>query len=151
MRINGQSYHSSEQYIQHQKCLVFGDHETADSILKVETAIDYKSIGRDVKNFEPERWKQNAKARCTPDILAKFKQNPLLSEFLKSTGTKTIVESCRDREWGTGVPLYDPNSLDSDTWNSQGLLGEILEAVCTTLVASGTSLMETSSLQNIRS
>ena len=93
-KINGQTYHSSEQYIQYQKCLVFGDHETADSILKADTAIDCKNIGRDVKNFEPERWKQNAKARCTPGILAKFKQNPLLSELLKSTGMKTIVESC---------------------------------------------------------
>ena len=141
-------YHSSEQYIQHQKCLIFGDHETADSILKADTAIDCKNIGRDVKNFEPEKWKQNAKARCTPGILAKFEQNPLLSELLKSTGMKTIVESCRDKDWGTGVPLYNPNSLNSDTWNSQGLLGEILEAVHTTLVASNTSLMETSSSQN---
>ena len=71
-KINGLTYHSSEQYIQHQKCLVFGDHETADSILKAETAIDCKNIGHDVKNFQPERWKQNAKARCTPGILAKF-------------------------------------------------------------------------------
>ena len=93
-KINGQAYHSSEQYIQHQKCLVFGDKEAADSVLKAETTIDCKNIGRDIKNFERERWKQNAKARCLPGILAKFEQNPLLSELLKSTGNKTIVESC---------------------------------------------------------
>ena len=54
-KINRQSYHSSKQYIQHQKCLVFDDQETTDSILKEETTLDCKDIGCDIKNFEPEK------------------------------------------------------------------------------------------------
>ena len=93
-KINGYTYHSSEQFIQHQKSLEFDDHESADLILRAETAVDCKIIGCDIKNFDHEKWKQNAKARCLPGILAKFEQNSWLSELLKSTGTKTIVESC---------------------------------------------------------
>ena len=94
--------------------------------MRAETALECKNLARDIKNFEPERWKQMAKASCTPGILAKFKQNLPLANLLKSTGDKKLVECCKDHDWGNGIPLYDANCLDSNQWHSQGLLGEIL-------------------------
>ena len=127
--IEGITYHSSEQFIQHQKCKLFNDKESEQRILQAETAFECKSISRDINNFDRERWKQNAKASCTPGLLAKFEQNPLLAKLLNSTGNRTIVECCKDTDWGTGVPLYAENPLDNTKWHSQGLLGEILESV----------------------
>ena len=127
--INGQKYHSSEQFIQHQKCLLFNDHENGARVLSAETALDCKLISKDVKNFDHERWKQNVKASCTPGILAKFEQNKLLGDLLKSTGSKKLVECCKDKNWGTGIPLHAGDALDSTKWQSQGWLGEILESV----------------------
>ena len=127
--INGIDYHSSEQFIQHQKCKLFNDIESEQRILQTETVFECKSIARDIRNFDRERWKQNAKASCTPGLLAKFEQNPILAKLLDSTGNKTIVECCKDTDWGTGVPLYAENPLDNSKWHSQGLLSEILETV----------------------
>ena len=127
--INGIGYHSAEQFIQHQKCKLFNDMESEQRILESTTAFECKMIARDIRNYERERWKQNAKASCTPGILAKFEQNPILSKLLTSTGDKTLVECCKDADWGTGIPLYADNPLDNSNWQSQGLLGEILESV----------------------
>ena len=40
--INGQQFHCSEQWIQYQKTLAFGDSFTANQILQAETALDCK-------------------------------------------------------------------------------------------------------------
>ena len=39
------------------------------------------------------------------------------------------MESCKDKDWGTGVPLYDSKALTRANWHGQGFLGEILESV----------------------
>ena len=128
-KINGYQYHSSDQFIQQQKCKMFGDQETEALIMATESALECKQLSRDIKNFDPKRWKQNAKASCTPGILAKFEQNEQLSHLLQSTGQKCLVECCKDRLWGNGIPLYDSNALNPAHWHSQGLLGDILETV----------------------
>ena len=94
-----------------------------------ESAIECKSIARDIINYDHERWKQNIKATCTPRLLAKFEQNPSLAKLLLSTGNKTLVESCKDKDWGTGILLYDSNALTRANWHGQGFLGESLESV----------------------
>ena len=94
-----------------------------------ETPLKCKLIAKDIKNYDHERWKQVAKETCTPGILAKFEQNPALAGLLRSTGTKRLAECCKDKDWGTCVPLFVENSLDSSKWHGQGLLGEILETV----------------------
>ena len=128
--INGQKYHSSEQYIQHQKCVLFGDHSTEQLVLTAATPFDCKTLyKKNISNFDAAMWKINAKASCTPGILTKFEQHEVLGSLLHSTGTKTLNECCKDKDWGTGVPLHDANALKSEHWHSQGLLGEILETV----------------------
>ena len=127
--INGINYHSSEQFIQHQKCVLFADKGSEKMVLTAETPLECKTIARNIINFDPAVWKDNAKACCTPGILAKFEQNPWLSKLLISTNGYKLVESCNDKEWGTGVPLHVPNALKSQEWHSQVLLGEILETV----------------------
>ena len=69
--INGKNYHSSEQFIQQQKCVLFGDHDTERLIMSSKSVLDCKVLSKDIKEYDHERWKQNAKASCTPGILAK--------------------------------------------------------------------------------
>ena len=118
--IHGRTYHSSEQFIQHQKSVFFGDKEAEHNILDSNSALECKKVARDINNYDHEKWKQNAKAMCTPGILAKFEQNPSLTKLLLSTGNMTLVESCKDRDWGTGVPLYENNALIRTSWHNQG-------------------------------
>ena len=49
--------------------------------------------------------------------------------LINKTGNKTIVESARDHLWGTGVPLSDPDCLNTTKWTTQGILGELLEEI----------------------
>ena len=127
--INGHTYHSSEQFIQHQKCLLFGDKITEHLVMTSDTPLECKIASKDIRNYDHERWKQNIKASCIPGILAKFEQNPNLANLLKSTASNKLVECCRDKDWGTGIPLHDSNALNPSY--SQGLLGEMLKSICT--------------------
>ena len=69
---------------------------------------------------------------CHPGILAKFEQNPMiLDTLIHKTGYKQIVECASDHLWGTGFSLGNPDCLDSSKWISQGILGQILEDICT--------------------
>ena len=43
-------------------------------------------------------------------------RNNSLKELLLNTGTKTIVECSKDRDWGTGVPLGRFDCLSEDKW-----------------------------------
>ena len=49
--INGFMYHSSEQFIQHQKCILFGDHITEKCVLGAETLLECKLVSKDVKKL----------------------------------------------------------------------------------------------------
>ena len=62
-------------------------------------------------------------------LLAKFQQNSGLAAFLKNTQDKTILECCYDRIWGNGYPLSDPNCINPNSYESQGILGEMLEEI----------------------
>ena len=141
--INGKSYHSSEQYIQQQKCVLFDDHNTERLIMSSESALDCKILSKDIKDYDHEKWKQNAKASCTAGVLAKFEQNPTLRKLLLSTGNKNLVECCHDKLWGTGVPLHNTDALVRSKWHSPGLLGEILESVRSILMEPAQDPMDT--------
>ena len=115
-------------------------------ILTTSSALECKVLAKDIVNFDASTWKENARASCTPGILAKFEQHPTLSKLLLSTGSKQLVECCKDKDWGMGIPLFDQNVLKQDHWHSQGLLGEILETVRTILTQS----QNTSTTENAR-
>ena len=50
--LEGQVYHSAEQWIQSRKALLFGDSYTANLILKANTPLEYKKLGYQVNGFD---------------------------------------------------------------------------------------------------
>ena len=102
----GQSYHSSEQFIQQAKAQYFNHQETAQRILNAQSALACKQLGYYVKNFNQQNWVDSIENLCKDGIRAKFEQNPSLLRVLLSTGDKTIVESSKDNVWGTGIALF---------------------------------------------
>ena len=122
----GQSYHSSEQFIQHAKAQYFNDQETAQRILNAQSALACKQLGYYVKNFNQENWVDSIETLCKDGIRAKFEQNPSLPKVLLSTGDKTIVESSKDNVWGTGIALFRWDCLNERLWSSKGKLGVLL-------------------------
>ena len=94
-----------------------------------KTAKECKELGREVRNCNTTQWNATAKELCFPGLLAKFHQNKGLAAFLKNTGSKTLSECCYDKVWGNGYPLSDPKCIDPNTYDSQGILGEMLEEI----------------------
>ena len=94
-----------------------------------KTALECKNLGKEVKNCKTDKWNAAAKECCFKGLLAKFQQNSGLVAFLKNTQDKTILECCYDRIWGNGYPLSDPNCINPNLYESQGILGEMLEEI----------------------
>ena len=100
--INKHTYHSSEQWMQLKKTMLFGDTFTANQILATSTPFKAK---------RPQRWKTDGYEPCLEGIKEKFLQNPPLLQMLKATHPKTLVEATLDRHSGMGVHLRHPNVL----------------------------------------
>ena len=129
--IKDENYISSEQFIQSEKALYFKDQQVYDRIMGCNNSLDCKIEASYVKNYNRAKWEEVAKEICRTGIRAKFEQNPdILQTLVTKTGNKTIVECARDRFWGIGVPLADPDCLNTTKWlSNQGILGELLEEI----------------------
>ena len=111
-------FHSSEQLIQYMKAIFFDDNGTADRILRSATALECKSLSRNIPNYDRDRWMGSAKMLCESGIYQKFKQNPAMAAALLDTGNQKLVEASYDKDWGPGIPLLDRNCIHEDHWNS---------------------------------
>ena len=124
--IDGQTYHSSEQYIQYQKALAFGDSYVANKILNTDTAIECKRVSYQINGVDMERWKNEGYDICYEGIKQKFLQNNVLLAQLKSTTPKILAEAMPNKLWGTGISLHDKNALETNNWTSLGWLSKML-------------------------
>ena len=127
---DGVQYISSEQFIQANKAKYFWDHEAYNQIMGCSTSLECKRASRQIRNVDANKWDMVAGDLCQPGIQYKFLQNPpVMDTLLWKTGQKTIVECTSDRLWGTGIPLNDPDCLNSSKWINQGIMGQILEGI----------------------
>ena len=77
--INNVTYSSAEQYMMHQKALLFQDNQIAEAILKTNDIAKIKAYGRKVKNYDDTIWNDKRKEIVYQGLLAKFQQNKDLS------------------------------------------------------------------------
>jgi len=125
--VNGIGYTSAEQYMMHQKALLFGDQTIADKILNSSSASVQKKLGRQVAGFDQTIWEANCKRIVYEGNQAKFTQNDdLLAALLATRGTTLVEASPNDRIWGVGLAEEDPRIRNRRTWRGTNWLGEIL-------------------------
>ena len=127
--IGEHTFHSTEQWIQYQKSLMFGDSYTANLILRTDSAIKAKRLSHKITGVDHIKWKLDGFEKCVTGIKAKFDQNPLLKSMLLSTKPKLLVEATTDKLWGTGVGLRDSNVLKHNHWTGHGWLSKILHHI----------------------
>ena len=82
--LEGLEFPTVEHYIQYQKALYFGDLITANSILKSVTALDVKRLSYRIDNFNRQQWVCDGYEICERGVRAKFEQNKLLMDMLKT-------------------------------------------------------------------
>jgi ribA/ribD-fused uncharacterized protein len=130
MVIDGIEYNSCEQYMMHQKALLFNDETIAEDILNEKNPREQKKFGRQIKGFDKSIWDKNCMAIVYEGNYAKFTQNPKLKEQLLATGDRVLVEaSPLDNIWGIGMGENDENVDDPSFWLGLNLLGSAIMLV----------------------
>ena len=112
--LDGVSFSSMEQYMMYRKALCFGDEKIAAQILAENHVAQIKALGRDVSGYVESLWNG-------------VRQIAALEEALKSTGNALLAEcAVKDRIWGIGLSMHDPDRFDMAKWRGQNLLGYAL-------------------------
>ncbi len=129
-KINKIKYNTAEQYMMAEKARIFRDEESLVKIMQTSHPRMQKSLGRKVKNFDPEIWDSRAKKVVFKGNLAKFLQNQeLLEKLLATRGTVLVEASPFDRIWGIGLDPKNPDAKDRSKWKGTNWLGEVLTDV----------------------
>lgn len=125
--INGIEYQSAEQFMMAEKALLFNDKNIYEQIIKSSKPDKIKELGRQVKNFNQRIWEENRFEIVLRGNFHKFSQNQILSEFLKNTNDRILVEASPvDSIWGVGLAQNDENIEIPYFWNGLNLLGYAL-------------------------
>lgn len=123
-------FSSMEQFMMYKKALYFGDYNIAKRILASNDVADIKELGRLVSNYNESYWNGIRQIVVFEGLLAKFSQNESLKEQLKATNGSILAEcAVKDRIWGIGLSMNNPNRLDINRWKGQNLLGYTLMMV----------------------
>ncbi|KAL3420749.1 DUF1768-domain-containing protein [Phlyctema vagabunda] len=125
-------YKTAEQYMMHQKALLFSDADVAARILLAETPKEQKALGRQVKNFDEDIWIANRLRIVTEGSYHKFmhglQDNTDLRDKLLATENRELVEAApRDKIWGIGFSATNAEK-NRQKWG-QNLLGKALMEV----------------------
>ena len=128
--LDGVAFSSMEQYMMYRKAVCFGDDKVAAQILVTEDVAEIKTLGRLVSGYDESLWNGVRQIVVYEGLLAKFSQNSELWEQLKKTGSAVLAEcAVKDRIWGIGLSMRDPDRLDRAKWQGQNLLGYALMMV----------------------
>lgn len=122
--VNGIKYSSMEQYMMHQKAVLFHDNEIAEQILAISDVGKIKALGREVKKYNDVIWNGMRQIIIYEGLLEKFRQNDDLKNELLTTGQDILAEcAVQDRIWGIGLSMKDEKRFNMDEWQGQNLLG----------------------------
>ena len=128
--VDGTEFSSMEQFMMYRKAVCFNDEAAATQILSTNDVAEIKSLGRKVSNYDESVWNGIRQIVVYEGLLAKFSQNEELKAELKATGNDILAEcAVKDRIWGIGLSMKDPDRLNRDKWNGQNLLGYALMMV----------------------
>jgi hypothetical protein len=126
----GKTFSSMEQYMMFKKAMTFDDKEIAEKILKTEDVAQIKALGREVHNYNDTVWNGVRQIVVYNGLLEKFSQNSELRKELKDTNDSILAEcAVKDKIWGIGLSMTDPDRLDICKWKGQNLLGFTLMQV----------------------
>lgn len=130
MDVEGIVYNCAEQYMMAQKALLFKDQATFAKIMATTLPKEQKTLGRQVKNFNPKIWDCYSTMIVYDGNLLKYSQNKKhLDKLLATKGTILVEASPYDEIWGIKLGEEDPRAKTMATWQGQNRLGFVLTKV----------------------
>ena len=103
------------QELHYRKAILFGDEEVAILILaEREDAGKIKQLGREVKNYDDNKWTEVRYSVARDAVEAKFRSDDELKKILLETKDKIIVEAALDRAWGIGVVEFSSTNNEGE-------------------------------------
>jgi len=138
--IDGITYRTAEHWMMACKARLFDDWDALQAILKTKDPSDAKAIGRQIKNWDEEKWKSVRFQVVCRGTYEKFRQNDgLQKELLWISPDREIIEaSPYDKIWGIGLGEEAARAFWQDwslrgqepiiTWPGTNLLGEAIMA-----------------------
>lgn len=128
--INDIIFSSMEQFMMYQKAICFEDNDIAQKILKTENVAYIKELGRLISNYNENYWNGIRQIIVFEGLMAKFSQNESLKRQLQETEHYILAEcAVKDKIWGIGLSMGDPDRLEISKWKGQNLLGYTLMMV----------------------
>lgn len=128
--VEGVIYKTTEHWMMAKKAELFDDKEMLVQIIDAEKPGKAKALGRQVKGFDAETWDEHKMQIVVDGNLHKFAQDEALTQFLKNTGERILVEaSPLDTIWGIGMAQSDENINNPHCWKGENLLGFALMEV----------------------
>jgi len=127
---DGVTYSTAEHYMMAAKAKLFGDEDAHLQILAAPGPKAAKALGRKVRGFSEEVWREHRFEIVTRANRAKFGQHEDLCKFLLQTGDRVLVEaSPYDQVWGIGLSGSDLRARNPNQWRGLNLLGFALMEV----------------------
>ena len=106
------------------------DEKVLDRIMQEKSQREIKQLGREVKNFNQKIWNEQKFWIVVYGNYYKFTSDSRLTDFIKGTGDCILVEaSPRDRIWGIGLGIQNPDVQRPALWKGENLLGFALTRV----------------------
>jgi len=121
---------TAEHYMMYSKAIFFKDYEIAKNILDTNNPREAKNLGREVRGFIDQKWREVSFGIVVKGNIHKFSQNQKLKEYLLATANKILVEaSPKDKKWGIGLNAKDLRAKNPKEWLGENLLGFALMKV----------------------
>jgi len=128
--IDGVKYNSAEQWMMANKAVMFADYEILERIMSTSDPREQKALGKQVKDFDVERWQAVAKDIVYQGNMAKFTQNDhMMKSLVETDGTLLVEASPTDAIWGIHMAKDDPRIYDRKNWQGTNWLGEAITKV----------------------
>lgn len=124
------TFFNTEQAFMWEKAMFFNDIKSAEEILRNPNPKINKALGRQVKNFDTNKWSSVSYQIMIDVNYAKYSQHPYLRRLLLDTENKILVEaSPYDQIWGIGLNEDNDDCLYENKWKGLNLLGKALMEV----------------------
>lgn len=135
------SFHCGEQYMMACKAVLMHDYSVLEMIMSVQQTSNWhtapkaiKELGRKISNWNQQLWDDNCEEIVYQGNLARFRDNPILRNFMFAFGDRTFVEGAHyDPVWGVGLAWDDPKIIHPGNWRGANKLGKALNRVRDTL------------------